>query len=162
VITSPSPVELLRTVRTGLEANVAPSVTEPAAAAALAQAGLVLNFLEATIDHELPWIREEIADIHATATRVIELGADANGRIAEALAASIDGESDSIDLAVARREYQRASEVLSRCVDPSVPADGEAREIAVAALRRRVGREAAIQVAGGLSFTSRTTEEESA
>jgi hypothetical protein len=43
-----------------------------------------------------------------------------------------------------------------------VPADGEAREIAVAALRRRVGREAAIQVAGGLSFTSRTTEEESA
>jgi hypothetical protein len=33
VITSPSPVELLRTVRTGLEANVAPSVTEPAAAA---------------------------------------------------------------------------------------------------------------------------------
>jgi hypothetical protein len=162
VITSPSPVELLRTLRTGLEANVAPSVTEPAAAAALAQAGLALKFLEATIDHELVWIREEIADIHATATRMIELGADTDGRIAEVLATSLDGESDHIDLAVARREYQRASEVLSRCVEASVPADGEAREIAVAALRRRVGREAAIKVAGGLSFTSRTTEEQTA
>jgi hypothetical protein len=153
-------VELLRTVRTGLEAHVAPSVSDPAAAAALVQAGLVLKFLEATIDHELMWIREEIAAIHATATRVIELGADVDGRIAEALATSIDGQSDSIDLAVARCEYRRASEVLSRCVEASAPADGEARQIAVAALQRRIEREAAIKTAGGLGYTSRTSTEE--
>jgi hypothetical protein len=156
MITSPSPAELVQTVRLALDAHVAPAVTQPAAAAALAQAGLVLRYVEAVIDDQLAWIREEIADIHETAAAVIEAQDDPDGHITQALRASLDAQTVSLELSKARQEYQLASEVLSRCLDRGQFAN----KLAVVALQRRLDREAAIKAAAGLTFTSRVVSEE--
>jgi hypothetical protein len=156
MITSPSPAELLQTVRSVLDAHIAPTVTEPTAAAALAQAGLVLRYVEAVVDHQLAWIREEIADIHDTAAAIIGAQDDPGGHITQALRASLDAQTESLELSKACQEYQLASEVLSRCLDRGQFAN----KVAVGALRRRLDREAAIKAAAGLAFTSRVVSEE--
>src|ERR1700738_2332306 len=104
MITSPSPAELLQTVRSVLDAHIAPTVTEPTAAAALAQAGLVLRYVEAVVDHQLAWIREEIADIHATAAAIIDAQDDPGGHITQALRASLDAQTGSLELSKACQE----------------------------------------------------------
>jgi hypothetical protein len=156
MITSPSAAELVRTVRSVLDAQVAPSVRDPAAAAALAQAGIVLRYVEAVVDNELAWLRDEIADIHETASTIIDLGDDPHGRIEQALRSSLDAQSTTVELREARQQYQLASEVLSRCLDRG----RDANELAVAALQRRTDREVAIKSAAGLAFTSRVDSQE--
>ncbi|MFI8975299.1 hypothetical protein ACIGO9_20605 [Nocardia asteroides] len=159
MITNPSSSQLLRLVRAGLQAHVAPAVTEPAAAAALGQAGLVLGFLEAVVDSEAAWLRQEIADIHASAQKIVDLGADSQGQVAKALAVSRRASSDSTDLAAIRQEYDSASETLSLCLEITLPRGGAVHDIALAALRRRIERETALRAAGGLGYTSRVTTE---
>jgi hypothetical protein len=142
-------------VRSALEAHVAPTVTEPTVAAALAQAGLVLRYVEAVVDHQLAWIREEIADIHETAAAIIDARDDPGGHITKALRASLDAQTHSLELSQARQEYQLASEVLSRCLDRGQFAN----KAAIGALQRRLDREASIKSAAGLTFTSRVVSE---
>ena len=160
MITTPSPAHLVRTVRLGLEAHVAPAVADPAVAAALAQAGLVLRYVEAVIDHEVEWIRDEVDDIHATARAIIAEGTDTTGKIQGVLQDSLDKSAEGADPPTARAAYQRASEVLSVCLEAAIPVGGRAYELATAALRRRIETEAAIRGAAGIGFTSRVDAEE--
>lgn len=160
MIVSPSPSELLRSVRHALDATVAPGIVDPHALAALAQAGLVLRSIEVTIDHELVWLREEITDIRATAKKMIALGADSDGRIAAALTNSTGDQGQPLDLPTERAHYQRASEVLSRCLEVAVPAGGRAQELATAALERRIARERSIKTAAQLDYANRTQSQE--
>lgn len=156
MITTPSAAQLIRTVRAGLAESVAPVLTDPAAAAAIAQSDLVLAYVEAIVDHELEWIREEVADIHATARALVDAGADTDGRIGQALSSSLnESRGDHVPIA-ARSDYQHATEVLSRCLEAAVPAGGATAQLAADALRRRVDREAAIRASAGIGgFTSR-------
>lgn len=156
MIVAPTPSQLLRTIRATLDQHVAPCLTEPAAAAALAQVNLVMRYLEAVVDHELAWMLEEIADIHDAAAAIVDAGDDSDGRIAQALRRSQRADTGSLELMAARDRYQLASEVLSCCLD----AGQSANVRAIGVLRDRLDREEAIKAGAGLVFASRVAQDD--
>lgn len=159
MITTPSAAQYVRAARLGLDTHVAPGIRDPHSAAALAQIGLVLRYVEAAIDGELRWLHEEIADVHTTAAAIVDAGADADGRLGQALADSRQLEAASTDLPSTRAAYRAATRLLGQCLEMSEQFNSATKRIAVAALGRRLDREAAIRVAAGITDTSRSAVE---
>jgi len=153
VITQPSCGRYLEVVREELRATVAPAVTDPAAQAALGMIDSILAAVATRCDHEVAWMREEIADIEACATAVLDAGADPAGMVAEALAALRAHRSPSDHTGDVRAEYDLAGEVLSRSLEAGLARGGELAGVVRGALERRLARE--MQIRGEFSLVGR-------
>ncbi|MGE4426023.1 MAG: hypothetical protein AB7G37_06205 [Solirubrobacteraceae bacterium] len=153
MIVRPSSRQLLERVREELRTTVAGAVTDSEVRAALEMIDSVLGSVSVRTEHEVAWIREEIAEIEAGARSVIEAGADADGRIDDALAA-LDGQRAPGDLlSDLHCEYNAAGEVLSRSIEAALPVGGELRREIEGILARRLERE--VQIRGEYALAGR-------
>jgi hypothetical protein len=153
MITQPSCSRYLEVVRDELRGTVAPAVTDPAAQAALGMIDSILASVAARCDHEVAWMREEIADVSAVASAVLAADADDSGRVASALAGLRSGRAASDHTDDVRAEYDLAGEVLSRSLEAGLAHGGELAALVRGALERRLAREVAIR--GDFSLVGR-------
>ena len=86
MIARPSARQLLTTIRTELQTSVRAAVSGEDVLARLDMIDSILASVIARADDEAVWLREEIAAITRVAERVVGEGADADGRVADALA----------------------------------------------------------------------------
>lgn len=153
MITQPSCSRYLEVVRQELRATVGPAVTDPAAQAALGMIDSILAGVMTRCDHEVAWMREEIADIEACAATVIAAAADTDGRVADSLTRLRTHRSPTDHTEDVRAEYDLAGEVLSRALEAGLSAGGETTSVVRDALRRRLARE--MQIRGDFSLVGR-------
>ena len=153
MITQPSCGRYLEVVRDELRGTVAPAVTDPAAQAALGMIDSILASVAARCDHEVAWMREEIADVEACAGLVLDAGADRGGHVTTALAALRSGRSPSDHTEDVRAEYDLAGELLSRSLEAGLAHGGELAVLVRGALERRLARE--VQIRGDFSLVGR-------
>lgn len=153
MISRPSCRQLLDAVRAELSQNVVPAVSDPKLTQSLGMIDAILRGVAVRCDHEIAWMRAEIAEIDQLATTLIDAGADDGGRVAEALADLRDHPSGSDHVYAVQAEYDRAGEVLSRCMEAAVPAGGVIRKQAVAVLQARLARE--VEIRGDFALVGR-------
>lgn len=154
MIARPTASQLAEAIRRELTAVVAPTVSDPTAADSLEMVDALLSSLAIRCDHELAWMREEMAATTAAAQAVLDTGLDSTGSITEALA-EFEGEntaSDHVDDVV--RAYDLSGELLSRCLEVAVPAGGGIRDAVLAALETRLAHE--VEIRGDFSLAGRT------
>jgi len=153
MIVRPSSRQLLESVREELRTTIADAVADAEAQARLAMIDSVLASVAVRSEHEVAWIREEIAEIEEGARAVIAAGADGGDRVAEALA-DLDGRRAASDLvSELHGEYDAAGEVLSRSIEAALPAGGELRQRIEGILARRLARE--VEIRGEFSLAGR-------
>jgi hypothetical protein len=154
MIARPTASQVVEAIRRELRDVVAPTVSDPTAAGSLEMVDALLSSLAIRCDHELAWMREEIAATTAAARAVLDAGLDSSGSITQALA-DFDGAnpaSDHLDDVV--RAYDLSGELLSRCVEVAVPAGGEIRDTVLSVLETRLAHE--VEIRGDFSLAGRT------
>ena len=145
MITRPSQSQVLLAIRQELADVVAPTVTTE-------QARIVLQMVD-----NLLWSMAQRSDDAAAMTAEIDTAAALGDRVAaevpaaagvtEALAA-LRGSDDDL---VAR--YDLAGELLSRCIETTMPVGGDLHAASMAALQQRLDRE--LHVMGEFAFVGR-------
>jgi hypothetical protein len=153
MITQPSCSRLLEVIREELRSKIVPSITDPALAASLGMVDSLLQNVSARCDHEVAWMREEVADIERAADRVVASGADADHRVAEAIAGLRANRSPSDHTDDVRAEYILAGEVLSRSLECALRQGDDVQTPVVAVLRHRLDRE--LEIRGDFSLVGR-------
>ena len=158
MITQPSCSRYLDVVREELRTSVAPSVSDPAALAALGMIDSILVNVIARCDHEVAWMREEIAAIEGCAEAVLTAGADTAGgdpgdTVAASLAELRANRSASDHTADVRVEYDLAGEVLSRSLEAGLAAGPPLATLVRGVLEERLARE--IEIRGDFSLVGR-------
>ena len=153
MITRPSCTRLLEVVREELRSKIAPSVSDPAMAATLGMIDSLLQNVSTRCDHEVAWMREEIADIEHAADTVVASGADSDQRVSEALAELRANRSNSDHTDDVGAEYILAGEALSRSLECALAHGFELQSAVVDVLRRRLERE--LQIRGDFSLVGR-------
>jgi len=145
MIVRPGSAQLLKSVRSELAESIRPLISDAEAQARLAMIDSILASVAQRCEHEVAWIREEIAAIERSARAVIGAGADLGGRVASALDALTANRSPSDHLADLHAEYNLAGEVLSRSLEAAMPVGGVLRETVERTLAERLRREAEIR-----------------
>jgi hypothetical protein len=153
VISIPSCSRLLEVVRDELRTAVMPAVSDPAASAALGMIDSILHNVIERCDHEVAWMREEIAEIETVADDVIAAGADPESRVGTALELLRTQRSASDHTADVQAEYDLAGEVLSSALEAAVPAGPDLRDRTRSVLESRLRRE--IQIRGDFTVVGR-------
>jgi hypothetical protein len=153
VISRPSCSRLLEVVRAELQSTVAPAITDPGVAAVLAMIDSVLQNVGARCDHEVAWMRDEIAEIEDAAREVIDAGVDAGSRVTDALAQLRGNRSPSDHTAAVQAEYDLAGEVLSRALEATLPLEGALRQRVRSVLEHRLRRE--VEIRGNFTVIGR-------
>lgn len=153
MIARPLCSQLLEAVRAALRQDVAPAVSDPKVAQTLGMIDAILRGVAVRCDHEIAWMREEIAEIEQTAEALIAEGIDSGGRVTEALFDLRSNRSGSDHVDDVQAEYDRAGEVLSRCLEAALPAGGPIRQRSVAVLQSRLARE--VQIRGDFELVGR-------
>lgn len=145
MITQPLSGLLLESVRSALQSRVLPHVSDPQALVALDRIDSILGSVARRCDHEIAWMREEMAQTAELARELIDAGEDRDGAIAEALAEVAADTARSDHMPDVQADYSRASELLSRCLEVTVTLDGPLHERGEAAIRERLAREVEIR-----------------
>jgi hypothetical protein len=153
MISTPSCSRLLEVVRAELQSTVAPAVTDPGVAAVLGMIDSVLQNVGARCDHEVAWMRDEIAEIQDVAREVIDAGVDTESRVGDALALLRAHRSPSDHTADVQAEYDLAGEVLSRALEVALPRGGALRGRARSVLANRLRRE--VEIRGEFTLVGR-------
>lgn len=153
MIGQPSCSRLLEVVRAELRSTVAPAVTDPGVAAVLGMIDSVLQNVGARCDHEVAWMRDEIAEIEDVAREVVEAGSDAGSRVNDALSQLRAHRSPSDHTAEVQAEYDLAGEVLSRALEATLPVEGALRERVRSVLEHRLRRE--VEIRGDFTLVGR-------
>ena len=153
MITQPSCSRLLAVVRAELESTVLPAVSNPSVLAALGMIDSILANVGARCDHEVAWMREEIAEIETVADEVVAAGADAGSRVAAALDELRAHRGPSDHTADVQGEYGLAGEVLSRALEAALPHGGALRDRVRSVLEHRLRRE--IEIRGDFTLVGR-------
>lgn len=153
MITSPSCSALLEAVRLELQNSVAPAVSDAKVRGLLTMLDSILGGLTRRFDHEVAWMREEIADIEDAAQMVIDAGADSQGKVGAALAALHAGRSPDLHIPNVQREYDLAGEVLSCALEAGMKAGGKPRARVEQALKARLNRE--VEIRGEFTLAAR-------
>ncbi|MGB8408089.1 MAG: hypothetical protein WCE30_28890 [Mycobacterium sp.] len=153
MISEPSCSRLLEVVRAELQSTVVPAVSDAGVIAALGMIDSILANVGARCDHEIAWMREEIADIEAIADEVVAAGADPESRVGAALDGLRAHRSPSDHTADVRAEYDRAGEVLSRALEATLPRADTLRPRVRSVLERRLRRE--IEIRGDFTVVGR-------
>lgn len=155
MITCPSSTRLIDAARQALRENIAPALNDPVAINLLGMVDSLLDNAARRCGHEIAWMREEIAAIEAVANKVRLSGANTSGSVEEALADLRDHRvncADSDHTMDVVGEYNRAGEVLSRCleikwddINAAAENHGALRAEIEAVLDARLAREAAMR-----------------
>jgi hypothetical protein len=145
MISQPSCSRLLEVVRAELQSTVAPTVSDPAITAVLGMIDSVLRNVGSRCDHEVAWMRDEIAEIETAADEVVANCADDGVLVSEALADLRAHRSPSDHTADVQAEYDLAGEVLSRALEATIPVRGALRDRVRSILEHRLSREVAIR-----------------
>lgn len=145
MISRPSCSRLLEVVRSELQSTVAPAVTDPGVAAVLGMIDSVLQNVGARCDHEVAWMRDEIAEIEDVAREVIDAGVDTGSRISNALSRLRAHRSPSDHTADVQAEYDLAGEVLSRALEVALSRGGALGDRVRFVLDHRLRREVEIR-----------------
>ena len=153
MIARPSARQLLTTIRTELQTSVRAAVSGEDVLARLDMIDSILASVIARADDEAVWLREEIAAITRVAERVVAEGADADGRVADALADLRAHPAGSDRLPDLHDEYTRAGEVLSRAIEAGSRVGGSLRAAVEAVLEDRLQRE--VHIRGDFSLAGR-------
>ena len=153
MITRPSCSELLEAVRLELKNSVTPAVSDQKVAGLLAMLDSILGGVVRRSDHEVAWMREEIAEIETAAQAVIGGHADGQGKVAKALAALQAGRSLDLHVPSMQREYDLAGEALSCALEAGLKAGGEIRTKVERALKTRMDRE--VHIRGEFALAAR-------
>lgn len=153
MISEPSCARLLEVVRAELQSTVAPAVSDARTRAALGMIDSILANVSARCDHEVAWMREEIADIETVADNVIAAGADPQLRVSAALDVLRAHRSPSDHTDDVGAEYDRASEVLSCALEATLPGSDVLRQQVRSVLKRRLRRE--IEIRGDFTVVGR-------
>jgi len=154
MIARPTASQLAEAIRRELKAVVAPTVSDPAAADSLEMVDALLSSLVIRCDHELAWMREEIAATTTAARSLVASGHDSTGSIALALAQFDKAHTASDHLDDVVRAYDLSGELLSRCIEIGLPAGGDVRAAVLDVLETRLGHE--VTVRGDFSLAGRT------
>lgn len=141
MITRPTTEQLIDVVRRELTEHVAPAVQDPQVATSLQMIDHILCALAARAGHELGWMAEEMDAIAAIGGEVA--GSDVPGAAAvrDALTEFLAGRSASLHGSDVIEDYNRATEVLSRCVEATFAETGELRDSVNALLDHRLAHE---------------------
>lgn len=153
MISSPSCTRLLEVVREELRGTVAPVVSDPSVSAALGMIDSILQNVGARCDHEVAWMREEIAEIEVVADEVVAANADTESRVSAALERLRTHRSPSDHTSDVQAEYNLASEVLSCALEAAVPAGRALRDRVRSVLEHRLRRE--VEVRGNFNVIGR-------
>jgi hypothetical protein len=153
MITQPSCSRYLDVIRDELRTSVAPAVSDPAALATLGMIDSILANVITRCDHEVAWMREEIARIEQAAEAVLEAGADRTGTVAAGLEELRANRSPSDHTADVRAEYDLAGEVLSRSLEAGLAAGPPLAALVRGVLEERLARE--IEIRGEFSLVGR-------
>jgi hypothetical protein len=145
MISRPSCSRLLEVVRSELQSTVAPAVTDPGVTAVLGMIDSVLQNVGARCDHEVAWMRGEIAEIEDVAREVIDAGVDTGSRISNALSRLRAHRSPSDHTADVQAEYDLAGELLSRALEVALSGGGALRDRVRFVLEHRLRREVEIR-----------------
>jgi hypothetical protein len=153
MITSPTSGQLLESVRDELRTKIKSVITDPEALGVLAMIDSILASVAVRSDHEVAWMREEIADIERGAEAVISANADKTGRVSDALKALHTSRSPSDHVTDLNAEYRLAGEILSCSIEAAMTAGGELRDSVTGILARRTARE--VHIRGEFSLAGR-------
>jgi hypothetical protein len=145
MISRPSCSRLLEVVRSELQSTVVPAVTDPGVTAVLGMIDSVLQNVGARCDHEVAWMRDEIAEIEDVAREVIDAGVDTGSRISNALSRLRAHRSPSDHTADVQAEYDLAGELLSRALEVALSRGGALRDRVRSVLEHRLRREVEIR-----------------
>jgi hypothetical protein len=138
VIVRPTTAQLLRDVRRELSHAIAPEVTSATARVTLEQIDIILESCAVRAGAEIAWMVEEIAEIEAYATAVVETTGDVRTR--DALDAARAAQSGSLELDALVVDYNAMSDALScaieACMAVGGPADLRSRGVGILRARR--------------------------
>ena len=155
MIPEPTTPAVLETIADGMASVVVPEVTEPAAQLAMGMALQVLRTAAMRSGNELAWMREEANAIEDVAKRLLAEVEGGGTALAAALDVYTAQRTDSLYLADARADYERASEVLSCAAELAYSAGTSEHRMAVHRLfEQRMAHENAIT--GGYQAVGRT------
>jgi hypothetical protein len=104
-------------------------------------------------DHEVAWMREEIAEIETVADYVVAAGADTGSRVSAALEQLRTHRSRSDHAPDVQAEYDHAGEVLSCALEAAIPAGGTLRDRVRSVLENRLHRE--VEIRGNFTVIGR-------
>lgn len=152
MITRPSSAQVLLAIRKELLDVVLPAVTTEQARIAIQMAENLL-YSTAQRGDEVAFMRAEIDTVVEHAATVVAAGADRSGRIAGPLAEFEAARSAGVDVASVRTEYDAASELLSLCIEATMPVGGELHAASMAVLQQRLDRE--LEILGEFAFVGR-------
>ncbi|CAN5801570.1 MAG: hypothetical protein ACR2HP_03360 [Ilumatobacteraceae bacterium] len=152
MLSKPTTDHVINGVRATLDEQVLPKLTDEPTRVAVQMMQQILRGAAVRAAHEIAWMHEEIAGI-----RVVAAGAADDAAVAEAVAA-LDGldalDAASLHLEDVQARYDKAGEVLSRCVEAAYAAgDDEAVERARAVLALRSAHE--MEIIGQLDLVGR-------
>jgi hypothetical protein len=141
VISRPTTPQLLEVVRRELAEKVGPAVTDPQIATSLHMVDHILRTLAVRAEHELGWMAEEMATIDEVGERVAASRLPGAVPVAEALAVFRSQRAGGLHAAEITDDYNRATEVLSRCVEATFADSGELQAAVSALLDQRLAHE---------------------
>ena len=141
MITRPTTAQLLEVVRRELAEGVRPAVTDPQVLTNLQMIDHILGALAVRADHELGWMAEEMEAIDAVGERVAAAGLARSAAVAEALGEFRSNRTTGLGVAEVTGDYNRASEVLSRCIEATFTGAAELRAEVQALLEARLAHE---------------------
>jgi hypothetical protein len=154
MITQPSSARVLEAIRTSLRDQVAPRVSDEGTQRTLAMIDSLLFSTITRCDHEIAWMREEIAEIEATAGEILESGLDGVAALRAALEELRLRRSSSDHADDVRADYSRAGEVLSCSIELTMPVGGAIRDRVEKIFDARLARE--LDVRGSFALANRT------
>ncbi len=111
MLARPTTDQVLLGIVDSLTDDVMPALADEPARVAVQMMQQLLRSAAVRAAHEIAWMADEIATIRALAADFDD------GDVREALAALAELDATSLHLADAQARYDRASEVLSRCID---------------------------------------------
>ena len=141
MISRPTTPQLLAVVRRELAEKVGPAVTDPQVATSLRMVDHILSTLAVRAEHELGWMGEEMAAIDEVGDRVAASGLPGATPVAEALTTFRSQRASGLHAAEITDDYNRATEVLSRCVEATFSNSGELWAAVSALLDQRLAHE---------------------
>jgi len=141
MITRPTTAQLLEVIRRELADNVRPAVSDQQVLTSLHMVDHMLSALAVRADHELGWMAEEMAAIDEVGERVAASDLPGAGGVTEALEAFRSQRATGLGVAEITDDYNRATEVLSRCVEATFGVQGELGDAVSALLEQRLAHE---------------------
>ncbi len=149
MLSKPTTDHVINGVLATLEEQVLAKLTDEPARIAVQMMQQILRGAAARAAHEIAWMHEEIAAI-----RQVAAGAGGDAAVAEAINALDALDAASLHLEDVQARYDKAGEVLSRCVEAAYAAgDDEAVERARAVLALRSAHE--MEIIGQLDLVGR-------